>query len=324
MIKDLLILLSNYPYNNSDKQSIANLLSTIADWPKTIELLNAHGIIAIAAYNIESAGLSHLIPPAFLRVIDNGQKLTITRNLWLVKRWKEVNDILINAGIKHILLKGMALEYTIYDGRGLRQMSDNDILINKDESIKAWDILRKNGYVAPLTKSKLHKGLLTQIGYHLPPLIKDGYIIEIHHRLFINTINNSECFDNAREIFIEGTKAYILQDEIHLKFLKNHLQKHIEMGEYQLRLSNDIRLLSKEDFPYISENLIMNPFQKIKKDSKKAYKSVIHSLSIWNKLKYILGDTFPSLKWMKKRYNCRAITAILIYPVRLGKLLWLL
>ena len=43
------------------------------------------------------------------------------------------------------------------------------------------------------------------------------------------------------------------------------------------------------------------------------------------KIIFILGDVFPSVGFMKKRYGCRsALTAILHYPHRLGKLLWIL
>jgi hypothetical protein len=33
-------------------------------------------------------------------------------------------------------------------------------------------------------------------------------------------------------------------------------------------------------------------------------------------------DIFPSLRWMKKRHRCSTVKAILLYPRRIGKLLW--
>ena len=41
------------------------------------------------------------------------------------------------AGIKHILLKGMALEHTLYGSKGLRQMTDCDILIKSEEAAES-------------------------------------------------------------------------------------------------------------------------------------------------------------------------------------------
>ncbi|HNV67229.1 MAG TPA: hypothetical protein PKV77_08195, partial [Bacteroidales bacterium] len=40
---------------------------------------------------------------------------------------------------------------------------------------------------------------------------------------------------------------------------------------------------------------------------------------------FILGDIFPSIGFMKRRYNCRSkMAAFLFYPHRLGKILWIL
>jgi len=43
------------------------------------------------------------------------------------------------------------------------------------------------------------------------------------------------------------------------------------------------------------------------------------------KLIFILGDIFPSVGFMKRRYNCRTkVAAFLFYPHRLGKIPWIL
>jgi hypothetical protein len=42
------------------------------------------------------------------------------------------------------------------------------------------------------------------------------------------------------------------------------------------------------------------------------------------KVIYVIGDLFPTISFMKKRYNCSsAMKAVLYYPHRLGKLVWL-
>ena len=45
---------------------------------------------------------------------------------------------------------------------------------------------------------------------------------------------------------------------------------------------------------------------------------------IRRKMIFIAGDLFPSVEFMKNRYGCRsALSALLFYPHRLGKLLWI-
>src|SRR5512136_2525319 len=105
-MKEMLLLLCRYPFDPVNKDRLKELLSHVEDWDKTVELINAHGIIALAAYNIKEAGLEKEIPEKAMAILENGQRQSMVRNLWLTERWKEVNAILNNAGIKHILLKG--------------------------------------------------------------------------------------------------------------------------------------------------------------------------------------------------------------------------
>src|SRR5512133_1275524 len=145
-MKELLLLLANYPYKSSDKEALTRLLTGVTDWDFFVRLVNAHGIIALSAYNIKEANLESLVPAKAMAMLENGLMQSVVRNSWLAERWKEMNKILLANGIKHILLKGMALEQTIYGAAGLRQMTDNDILIKKDDAMRAWTLLNQNGF----------------------------------------------------------------------------------------------------------------------------------------------------------------------------------
>ncbi len=183
-MKDLLLLLCQYPFKEHNLDLLSKLLDKVEDWHKLVELINAHGIIALAAYNIKESGLERNVPKDSMAILENGLMKSIVRNTWLTERWKEVNDLLCEANIKHILLKGMALEHTLYGSRGLRQMNDNDILIKPGESVRAWELLQRNGFMPEPVKSPLFKKIILNFGQHLPALYKNGYALEIHSTLF--------------------------------------------------------------------------------------------------------------------------------------------
>ena len=136
-MRELLLLLCRYPFEEKNRETLSWLLGEVKDWPALVKVINDHGIIALAAYNIKEAKLEKKIPGDAMAFLENGFMKSIVRNTWLTERWKEVNTILSDAGIKHILLKGMALEHTLYGSKGLRQMNDNDIFIKHEESLKA-------------------------------------------------------------------------------------------------------------------------------------------------------------------------------------------
>jgi hypothetical protein len=62
-----------------------------------------------------------------------------------------------------VILKGLALENSVYGSSGLRQMSDVDILINRDKCINARDILINNGYESLPVKSVFHEPIIDHI-----------------------------------------------------------------------------------------------------------------------------------------------------------------
>lgn len=328
-MKDLLFLLCHYPFSENSRDQLTQLLLEVHDWPAFVILINSHGIIALAAYNIKAARLEQSVPHDALTFLENGYRKSMIRNLWLAERWKEVNSILETAGIKHILLKGMTLEHTVYGAAGLRQMNDNDIYIKPEDSIKAWYLLQEKGFVKEPFKSPLFKKMTFDLGRHLPALYKDGYALEIHDNLSGN--ENSEdnkpedLFSDAKEILIGETKALILSDKWQLRHLTTHFKHHMLGGECQLRLYTDLLLLNGGNHIQFPDSFIEEPIQSGKAEFRKVvYKRNIRSIPARYRLRFIIGDTFPTIKWMKKRYSCSGLKALIIYPLRIGKLGWII
>lgn len=323
-MKDLLFILADYPFGEANRQLLSDLLKKIEDWARLVTLVNDHGIIALARYNIKQAGLDNIVPTEALGRLENGYRQSVARNSWLTERWKNVNKILCNAGIKHILLKGMALEHTIYGSKGLRQMSDCDILIRRDEALRAWQILQDKGFVADPLKSPLYEKIILDIGKHLPTLNNDGYAVEIHTRLFSNSVVVDELFNNAVEINVNNNSAYILPDDIHLNYLIDHFNYHLVSGECQLRLYNDIRLLDPLNPIEFPADFIETPSRKMSlKFRRQQYRSTVSAVPSDKRVRFILGDLFPSVEWMMQRHDCGRWKALLYYPRRFAKLIWL-
>lgn len=326
-MKNLLFHLAHYPYNNSDKETLKNLFEEVQDWDHFIKLVNDHGIIALATYNIKEAGLESLLPEKAMRTLENSMMQSVARNSWLTEKWKEANIILSEAGIKHIVLKGMALEHTLYDSRGLRQMNDNDILIRRADALRAWYLLQNNGFKPKPLKSPLHKRILPDLGKHLPELYKDGYSLEIHTRLFDENVYDAgfynDIFNNAIEIQIDKIPTLILPADINISYLVKHFKYHESEGDCQLRLYTDIKLLNPGNSLEFPESFISDPKQKAANVFyKKSYRATYKAIPARYRLRFLLGDIFPSVWWMRERYKCGLAEAILRYPLRLGKIWW--
>lgn len=327
-MKDLLYRLCQYPFNPASSGILKELIEKVEDWDKAVALINQHGIIALSAYNIKCARLEGIIPDSAMMTLEKGYRQSVLRNIWLTERWKSVNKILGEAGIKHILLKGMVLEYTVYGGQGLRQMTDNDIFIRREESLNAWSLLQDHGFDSDMIKSPLYSKILTDIGKHLPSLRKDGYSVEIHHRLFYGKDAdklNSDVVDKASKIEIDGITAYVPPDDLHLRFLRDHLILHMLDGSFQMRLYADMELLKSGSAPPVESSFYLQPKRNPDlPEKRKLYRILLSHVSVKNRFRYITGDIFPSVSWLKKRHSCGTVKAILYYPRRIAKLFWLI
>ena len=106
--------------------------------------------------------------------------------------------------ISPIFLKGVPISYFQYDDFYLRPMNDIDILVEKDEVYKYFQLLLSAGYEFQDTNyKKTKKSVIKNIDklfieslldqhHHLPPLIKNNISIEIHYR-----VTKSDNFENC-------------------------------------------------------------------------------------------------------------------------------
>jgi hypothetical protein len=376
----LLVELCRLEFSDEILLKSEHLISVITDWDYFRYLVNAHGIVALSCGNLEKHGLISKIPASTADYLKKTLLINLGRNTFNTKAIGEVLSRLNSAGIKTIILKGLALENSVYGCEGLRQMSDVDILVDKRDCMRSRDILIGMGYISLPAKSFFHTLILDNIGKHLPALSRNGTSVEIHHGLFGRDNNNLTglLYESSYEVELGGEKTWFPQPLIFFLYLVRHLWKHELYNESQLRLYADlVILIEKHKEEILNQELVrmasesglsevlasrlnilqafwglafpgwLKEFIETHGDEKfpekfifflgspknnspvkkyGLYRQIIRDIpGFHRKVLYILGDVFPSVGFMKKRYGTsNTIKAILHYPHRLGKLLWLL
>ena len=180
----LLLRLCRLSFSPDQKKEIASLIRQVQNWSVFIKLVTHHGISALVFNNLKELELLKELPEDVTRYMQGAYLKSLSRNTILYEKYLELKEILEEAGIEAVLLKGMALELTVYGNMGLRQMNDIDLYIDRKDCLRAWELLIEKGYKPQAQKSRLHKKLIMDIGKHLPELYKDGISFELHHRLF--------------------------------------------------------------------------------------------------------------------------------------------
>jgi hypothetical protein len=116
-----------------------------------------------------------------------------------------------------------------------------------------------------------------------------------------------------------------LPDNVQIEYLIRHHVRHELEGNCQLRTFTDIKLLDPENKIESADNFLNEPKQGYKYHFRReCFRLSIKDIHPKNRFRFIAGELFPSIKWMKKRYKCSGAKALLYYSHRVGKLLWLI
>ncbi len=376
----LLLGLCRLEFGTELKVMLTALAESISDWEYFISLADAHGVASLIFHNLEKLNFLSYIPKDETDHLHNALMMSISRNTQITEGVYGVLKVLKRKNIKMVLLKGMALELSVYGNAGLRQMTDADVLMTKQDCLTARNMLMETGFKSLPLKSFFHKSIIADIGKHLPTLLKNGFAFELHHELFGTKKNilTKMLYETSREMEINGEETWLPEPQIFFLYLVRHLYLHEMNNESQLRLYTDlVVLIEKQRDEIINYNLLdyavqaemeeivawrlaplrdlwgisfpgwLNDFinkwyspDSINKfvfflkapknnpapDRAKMYRHHIGDIpGFHRKFLYVIGDLFPTIEFMKKRYACGSgWKALVYYPLRLGKLWYLL
>jgi len=243
-----LLGLCRFSFDAELRVMLRALAETLADWQYFSSLANKHGVAALIYHNLEKLDFLQYLPKDSIDLLRNSLMVNISRNARYAVETAGVLKLLNSENVKIVLLKGLALELSVYGNKGLRQMTDVDVLATKDDCMKARNILMENGFTSFPVKSVLHKPILAYSGKHLPTLTKDGFAIELHHELFgaERNVLTKMLYNNSLELDLNSEKTYIPGPQLFLLYLVKHLYLHEMNNESQLRLYTDLVMLIEE------------------------------------------------------------------------------
>lgn len=374
-VTSLLLLLCRTGFSDEERERAEAEAAAMKEWTRFTDLAVRHGVAALVWQSLSDISLAALVPETDRAILEGSRLRSVARVAYITSVAAEVAGSLEKEGIRVVLLKGLALEHQVYGAKGLRQMSDADLLVSPRDVLRARDILIKAGFVSNSLKSCLYKPIILDIGNHLPELHRGGISVDLHHRLFgrEGTEMVATAMERAEVTDAGGSKLYVLPPLTAFLGLVSHIGKHEIKGEFQLRLYIDIYLLLRKyhseiiskDLPAAAaeagieeetrdvltlmervwgltlpgeagkaeEKLVESFMEKVRKpwsvaslSQREFFLRNLRSFDRgWKKVLFIAGDMFPSVDFMKRRYGCRTVLkALLFYPHRLGKLLWIL
>ncbi len=136
-----------------------DLLAAVVDAPLCREdalWLTQQSLAPYMRYRLRRAGLWEFLTTAAAETLSHGYALsavheTVQHSANIV----EALGALHRAGVEFVVLKGLALAYTVYPAPHLRPKSDADLWIPREQISLAVDVLRRLGYTPRLNSGSL-------------------------------------------------------------------------------------------------------------------------------------------------------------------------
>jgi hypothetical protein len=227
-----LLLVCARTYKDSERAAqIRTLLRKDTDWSYLIRMAGRHGMIPLLYWHL-NATCPEAIPETVLDHLRDYFHGNIYRNLFLTGELLKLLNLFEASGIPAVPYKGPILAASVYGNIALREFVDLDILVHKQDVLRAKELLVSVGYQPEFRLTRAQEAALLRY-YHEYPLTRgDGEIIvdlhwEITEKYFAFPLNLERLWGGLEYISIGNRTVPTLSPEDLLLLLCMHGSHHV-------------------------------------------------------------------------------------------------
>ena len=189
-----------------------------------------HGMLPLLFKNVDNRD-SENISKTILNQLKDAACAIAWRNLYVINELLRLLDLFRGHGIRALPFKGPVLAAAAYGNLSLRHFGDLDILMPREDILKAKDVLLERGYQPTLQLSATEERVRLQ-AHHDYTFCRssDGVVIEIQWGItqdcFSFPFAFEDLWDRREDISLSGVKVETLRLEDLLLILCVHGAKH--------------------------------------------------------------------------------------------------
>ncbi|MCY7079215.1 nucleotidyltransferase family protein [Streptococcus oralis] len=218
--------------------------SEIINWEEVLMFIIKNKVVPQFFYVIKKAQVLDKVPFSVIEFLHRTvEVLKIQKECYEAEMIK-IHNSFISEGIDYRLVKGLAIENLCFDSKGLKQISDIDIIVNRNDSKKIIEIYNELGYSSgkfdyqskQIIRHSREKMLMYKLtGDHLPDYVKIGYDKPLIPLTIDTTINinweknkvvSLDPFNSLSNIKIKDTDIKTIGNIPHICYLFLHMYKH--------------------------------------------------------------------------------------------------
>lgn len=232
-------------------------------------LAQRHNVLPLCYENISNMGVFDL---KSYEKLQSKVFATVFSQTKRTANFKKIYSVLIEEGIKPLVLKGIICRNLYGELCDHRPSGDEDILIKKEDYFRVEDVLKANGYIPAENVNKKTLSGKQEVTFKS----SNGLNIEVHLNI-IGTENSSRrqmnqyfenVFDKAVSIEIGGQEYFTLDYTDHYIYLFYHMFKHFAMTGVGVRQILDMfkfgtRYFDKIEWDRVNEAIKMTGGDKL-------------------------------------------------------------
>ena len=227
----------------ADLERLDALIPLIDDWDYLSRTIIERGIGPLFFNKLSLLSNAALIPEVARTNLQQAYFRTLSRSMVLYDAFRKVADVFAVNHIQVVALKGIHLSEWLYGDIGLRQFSDIDLLVKREDGEKCLNILTELGFVQ--SGDEVSNTIMEYSGIvHYPAMVRNDVSVEIHINLHRRqkpySLDARKIIENSESLLINQLEVHVMELHDLLIFLCIHLDKHFTQGDVQFTSFNDI------------------------------------------------------------------------------------
>jgi len=142
---ELLLCCARTSIDSKTLELLRTLLRQDMDWPRLIQRAGSHGVLPLLYRSLYRSS-PDAVPKVILDQLREGFRSNVQHSLLLTAELLKLLHLFAVHGINAIPFKGPVLAASVYKDLSLRPFSDLDVLVNRDDILKAGGLLASEGY----------------------------------------------------------------------------------------------------------------------------------------------------------------------------------
>jgi hypothetical protein len=211
-------------------ERVRQLLKEEIDWSYLSQTAFHHGILPLLSWNLNNLYAGG-VPKEILNHLNDALRASAQWNLYLTGELLRLLKLFQDAEIRALPFKGPVLAVAAYGNPSLRHFGDLDILMPREDILKAKDILVSQGYHAKLDLTASEEAAYLR-SHHDYKFIRanDRVVVEIQWGVtqwsFAFPLDFDDIWERREEVSLAGVTTLNLSPEDSLFILCVHGTKH--------------------------------------------------------------------------------------------------